>query len=255
MRWVGLVVLAAGGVSANDAPDELLTFRPTLDFHPIGYTLRGPGAVVAGPVRMRPAGFPSDVYNFYVSPSVRLPGGWMLATGLTGAQAEGPAGNALFYGLGLQKQLVQGRGLRPGIAIGGYGYLGPNDHHGGTVYAVATQRLMGGHQESRSGLFAHAGLKVESFSSRGLDGTGARPFFGSSLSYRRRYFLSAEISPAQPWERSTQFSLRSTAVLFPQVRVLGGRNPIKLDVGITGGVQNNGYRTTPFIGPNVAGSL
>lgn len=226
----------------TENPDDVLSrafWEDTeldLDYHPIGYSIsRKKRYSFDNYIPMRPAGFRADKFSMYFAPTYSFGDGWEAALGITGAQRIGPRGEAIFFGGGVQKQFVQERRGMPAISLGLYGMGGPNGHNSQTLYLAASKRVAGGAAHKYS-VFLTAGGKLERFDSDDYgNGTGLRPFAGAQLSYGKRLFFTTEISPAQPWERSTMYAARLSYRVYKQA-------------AISGGIRNNGYRTLPFIG-------
>lgn len=219
---------------APEDPDYWRQYQLGLEYDPIGYTIKPNRFLFSGYTPMQPAGFRSDKYSHYFNPAYGLGDGWEATLGVTGAEAIGAGGEAIFYSGGVQKQLVRESGWRPAVSVGGYGYVGPHEHHGGTAYVVGSKRLWRGIGGSQA-LFGHAGLKMETWDASRLDGsTGLRPFVGANVGLTRRVFLSLDFSPRQAWQVSNPYSLGATVLVYKSV-------------GVSGGVRNNGYRTEPFL--------
>src|SRR5262249_37471616 len=85
--------------------------RVGLDFHPGGYTVYSPGFRFSSLIPMHPAGFPADDYSGLTPLDTGF--GYALGHGLevqfdaVDTERIGPGGSAIFYGFGLQKQLLR----------------------------------------------------------------------------------------------------------------------------------------------------
>jgi hypothetical protein len=239
---IGLLIAVPGMARAQDEEKSEYEIRREnrlrLDFHPIGTVIEKGELHYTHPLSMHPAGFRADEYRHYLSPTYGLGDGWEVGAAVTGAERIGRGGNALFYGLGAQKQFIRERKGLPAVSIGAYGMIGPHNHHTGNVYLAATKRVW----QSKSGpqaMFLHGGVKGEFFTSDDYkDDGGVRPFFGANFTLTRRFFLSGEVAPAQDWERETMWSLKGTYLVSVK----------KHKLGVSGGIRNNGYETHPFIG-------
>ncbi|HTE17298.1 MAG TPA: hypothetical protein VK689_02825 [Armatimonadota bacterium] len=223
--------------SSPQAPlSDPLDYRLQLDWHPVGTVVPKGKLTFRNYIPMRPIGFRADRYDL-LGPTYGLGGGWEGTVGITGAERLGPGGYALFFGAGLQKQLISETRSRPAVSLGGYGMTGPHDHHGGSVYLAATKRVWGPGPRGTA-LFLHGGGKLELYDSDDYgNGTGIRPYVGATLALTRRVTLNGDFSPSQPWERANLYAVRGTYRVYKRL-------------GITGGIRNNGYRTLPFIGVN-----
>lgn len=221
--------------ASEDPPRHLSRHFRGLEFHPVGWTVADHRFRLTNLIRMQPPGFRADEFDQWFAPTIGLGKGWEATAGVTGAERIGAGGEALFYGAGVQKQIVtEQRGL-PAVSIGAYGMAGPHDHVGGRLYLAATQRLLG-NADSYYALDLHGGVKYERFDSDDYgSGSGVRPFIGATAPVGRRLFLSAEFSPSQSWQRTKMYSV---GAIFRVYRRLG----------ISGGIRNNGFRTHPFIG-------
>ena len=230
------------GAPARETPAEReaplsdpLAYRLQLDWHPVGVVVPKGQLTFRNYIRMRPLGFRADRYDLFFGPTYGLGGGWEATVGVTGAQRLGPGGNALFFGAGLQKQIIAETRSRPAVSLGGYGMTGPHDHHAGSFYLAGTKRVWGPGRRGAA-LFLHGGAKLELYDSDDYgDGTGIRPYAGATLALTRRITLTGEFSPSQPWERASPYTVRGTYLVYKRL-------------GVSGGIRNNGYRTLPFIG-------
>jgi hypothetical protein len=207
-----------------------------LDFHPLGYGLsRNKRYTFDNYTPMHPSGFRADKFSMYPNPTYAFGKGWQASVGVTGAERIGPGGNALFYGAGVQKQFMKETRTQPALSLGIYGLVGPHSHNSQTLYLAASKRVAGG-TGRKYAVFVTAGGKFERYDGDDYgDGTGLRPFVGATLALKKRVFLSAEVSPAQPWEDATMYSVRGSYRVYKSY-------------AITGGIRSNGYRTLPFIG-------
>jgi hypothetical protein len=230
---------SAGGLIGDgppvEGPDYWRGYDVELEMHPVGYSLRRPGLVFTRLMPIQPSGYPSDRFSYYLSPVYGLGRGLQVTAAVTGAEALGPPGEALFYGLGLQQQLLDPGAdwRRPALSVGITGYQGPRDESGGTLYLAGSARVSGAEGRPQA-LFLHAGLKGQLTHGDLGASTGIRPFVGTTVAFTRRLFVSGEFSPPQPWERSHVYAVRATVKLYRRF-------------GISGGIRNNGYRTSPFI--------
>jgi hypothetical protein len=239
---IGLLVVLPGAAWAQDEEKTDAEVRREnrlrLSFHPVAPVVAKGEFHFTHPLSMHPAGFRADEYSHYLSPTYGLGDGWEIGAALTGAERIGAGGKAIFYGLGVQKQLLYETKRRPSLSIGGYGMMGPHDHNTGNLYLVATKQVW----KSSSGpqaLFLHGGVKGEFFSSDDYkDDAGVRPFFGMNFTVTRRFFLGAEVAAKQDWERETMWALKGTYLVSVK----------KHKFGISGGIRNNGYETQPFVG-------
>lgn len=238
---LALLLTAPGIARADEAADaeapysneRTRRYRLQLDWHPIGLVVPEGQLRLASLIRMHPSGFRADEYTLYLAPTYGLGDGWEVTAGVTGAERLGRGGNALFYGAGVQKQLLAESRSRPAVSVGVYGMTGPHSHHAGTLYLAATRELW---SRGERKLFLHGGGKYEFFDSDDYDSsTGVRPYAGTTVVITPRLFLGAEVSPPQPWETSTPYALRATVRVYRRF-------------SISGGVRNNGFDTETFIG-------
>jgi hypothetical protein len=208
-------------------------YRLRLEYHPIGTVVRKGKLRLSNVPRMHPAGFRADDFSFYPSPTYGLGDGWQVSAGVTGAERIGRGGNALFYGLGLQKLLLEETDGRPAISLGAYGMVGPHSHGTGNVYLSATKQVW---NRGKHAVFVHGGGKFEFFDGDDYgSGTGLRPYVGLTYLLGRRYSLVAEYSLSQPWQRDDMWAVRATALVYRSL-------------GVSGGFRNNGFDTHGFIG-------
>jgi len=231
---------AQGEKEEPDAPAGYYwhDLRPQLDYHPIGMVLPKGKLRFSNLLRPHPAGFRADEMGSLFSPVYGLGDGWEITAGVTDAERVGRGGEALFYNAGVQKQLVTETRSRPAVSVGGYGIFGPHSFRGGTGFLAAT-KLLHGKQRSPFAVFLHGGVKFQGYESDDYgDGTGIRPYVGSVLAVNRRFFVSAEFSPNQPWAQDDMWALRGTYVVM-----IKGQT-----VGVTGGIRNVGYGSHSFIG-------
>jgi hypothetical protein len=232
-----LAALPAG--AAEDRPEPVFLreaiqrWRLQMDYHPIGEVVPEGRFRFTNFIRMHPSGFRADEYDLWFAPTYGLGAGWEVTAGVTGAERLGAGGQALFYGVGVQKQFAREKGSRPAVSVGLYGMTGPHDHHAGTFYLAATKTMW---QRGNRAVFLHGGAKLEGYDSDDYgDGTGIRPYVGATVAFSRRFFLSGEFSPSQPWETADVFAIRGTIWAWRRV-------------GVSGGIRNNGYETHPFVG-------
>lgn len=232
-------VAAMPSARAEAQAGELQRFRLQLDYHPVGETLPKGVFRYSNLLRPHPAGFRADSFSMYFAPTYGLGNGWEASLGVTGASRIGPGGQALFYGGGVQKQVMTERGSRPAVSLGFTGMAGPHNHLDGMLYLAATKAVR---RRERSGIFLHAGLKLNAYESDDFgSGSGLRPWGGVTAAISPSLTLSGEVSPPQPWEKSIKYAGRVTVA-------------IRRNVGLSGGIRGNGYRTTPFIGLSLGGS-
>ncbi|MCC2672637.1 MAG: hypothetical protein K0Q72_5109 [Armatimonadetes bacterium] len=239
---IGLTVIPGAAAFAQDADngepedDGLLPRRfRGMEYHPVGWTVRDHRFRFTNLVRMQPAGFRADRFNHWFGPTLGLGKGWEVTAGVTGAERIGPGGYAFFYGAGVQKQILNTHGRLPDVSVGVYGMGGPHDHRSGTAYLSASHRVFGGAGRGFA-VDLHTGAKYETYDGDDYgSGSGVRPYLGMTAPVGRRLFLSAEVSPQQPWQESTMYSISATVRTYKRL-------------GITGGVRNNGFETQPFVG-------
>jgi len=219
---------------ADSTPAEppTSTHRLQLDYHGIGYVV-APGKIrLSNYIRMHPSGFRADTFDMLLAPTYGIRGGWEVTAGVTGAERRGKGGNALFPGVGVQKQFVTEAAGRPAISVGAYGMTG-HGHDSGTLYVAASKRLW---VHGESAFYVHGGGKLEAYDGEDYgSGVGLRPYFGATYAWGRRFSLGAEVSPRQPWERDTMFAVRANVRVYKRF-------------GLTGGIRNNGFDTHPFVG-------
>lgn len=206
-----------------------------LNMLPVAYVVRRGHLSVGGPVTMTPAGFAADTYSLYPALAYGITARTEAMFGVTGAERLGPGGEAVFYGLGLQHALLLGNHRLPALSLGGYGFVGPKDHHGGAVYLVASRQLT--RYPYPRGVFGHLGVELQTFANSGSS-TGVQPFIGANYVWNRRVRFSGEFRPSMPWEHANLYSLRAVVLVTRKI-------------GISGGLRNNGYRTHPFIGIHI----
>jgi hypothetical protein len=243
----GLVVLMLPG-GARAESDEAAGGSPydrefwrnnriQLNLHPVGPVLPRGQIKASGLVPMYPAGFPADRFGFALRPTYGLGGGWEVGAGFLPAQRHGAGGNATFYGLALQKELLEERRGLPALSVGAYGMLGPHDHHSANFYLAATRRVYGNQHEGTAAWLS-GGVKYELFGSDDYgSGSGVRPYGGLAVRLTPRVFIAGEISPRQPWQRATMWAARATYMVpFRE----------KYHLGIEGGLRSTGYETHPF---------
>lgn len=217
-------------VSTSHLPNR---FRG-LEYHPVGWTVKGERFRWTNLIRMQPPGFRADRFDQWLAPTYGLGQGWEATVGVTGAERIGAGGRALFFGAGVQKQFVtEQRGL-PSVSLGAFGMAGPHDHHGGRVYLSATKRVAGG-PDDYFALDLHGGVKYELYDGDDYgSSSGVAPFVGLTAPIGHRVFFSADFSPSLAWQRTNMYSAGVTYRAYKRL-------------GITGGIRNNGYRTQPFI--------
>lgn len=241
---IAMLVLAAqlpavpAGAQTVVNADYSRDYRIDLDFHPVAPVVPGGKLRMTGLIPLRPIGFRADELGFSFNPTYGLGDGWEATAGFQRASRQGPGDNAFFWGGGVQKQFAREGRARPALSIGGFGVTGPHDQLGGSLYLVGSKRLAG---SGRLGnlLLAHAGVKLDAFNGDDYgDGAGVRPFVGVSSALRKQLFFTGELSPGQPWEPETVFSLRLTYRFHVRGHALD----------LTGGIGNIGYRTLPFFG-------
>ena len=212
--------------------ERLETYRLQLDWHPIGLVVPEGRFRFSDFLRMHPSGFRADEYSLYFSPTYGLGDGWEITAGVMGAERIGRGGNALFYGAGVQKQILRETASRPAVSVGAYGMTGPHDHHSGTLFLSSTKQVYA--RRSRA-VFLHGGVKFEAFDSDDYgNGTGVRPYVGATAALSRRMTISGEYSPEQPWEDTSMYAARVTYRFYKRF-------------GVTGGIRNNGFENETFI--------
>ncbi len=244
LALASLLLTAAVGAFAQDDSEPKDEDRISnenrlrLDYHPIA------PVIPKGELRFRtlmpmiPAGFRADQTNLYLSPVYGLGDGWQVGAGLTGMERIGRGGEALIPGFGVQKQLWRERKGRPALSIGGYGTFGPHNHNTGTMYLTASKQVWAS-ESRKQAFFLHGGVKGEFFTSDDYrEDNGVRPFFGFNFTLTPRFFLGAEVSPRQDWQRDEMFAVRATYLVKVK----------KYQIGVSGGIRNNGYETEPFVG-------
>lgn len=220
-----------GYAQGTEILPSLHAFRLGLEFHPVAYVLDRGKLNLGGMTPMHPAGLPASDYIQYIRGGYGLGGGWQVNAGLTGVDKRGPDGQRLYSGFGVQKELMRETSSMPAVSVGTYGSFGPGGHNTLNLHLVGTKKLTGGgpHQ-----VFLTGGGKFEHFDGVGSS-NGVRPFVGATYAFNHRFYLTAEYSPNQAWEFNDQWALRGTLELWR-------------GLGITGGIRNNGYNETTFIG-------
>jgi hypothetical protein len=208
-------------------------YRLHLDWNQIGLIVPKGTLRYGSLIRMHPSGFRADEYSNYLAPTYGFAEGWEVTAGVSGAERMGPGGNALFYGAGLQRQLMKETRSLPAVSVGLYGMAGPHSHQSGTLYVAATKEVW---SKGKRAVFLHGGGKFEAYDSDDYgNSTGLRPYGGTTLVITPRVFLAGEISPSQPWESATPYAVRVTYRIHKKFSV-------------SGGVRNNGFETETFIG-------
>jgi hypothetical protein len=238
----GLVLNAPHPAGAQSAPDpqSAPTARETrwiadhisLDLLPVAYVLPRGRFSLGGNMNMPPVGLPASRYTLYPDLQYGLTGRTQMAFGVSGAERLGRGGEAIFYNLGLQHVLLPETRTTPALSLGGYGFLAPQNRHGGVAYLVASKQLT--RQASPRGVFAHLGLEVQTFANADSH-TGVQPFVGTNYVWTRRLRFSAEYRPRLSWEREDLYSVKGVVLLYR-------------GFGVNAGFRNNGYRAHPFIG-------
>jgi hypothetical protein len=203
-----------------------------LDLLPVAYVIRRGEFSVDGPMTMPPIGFPASTYSLYPSLQYGVAQGTQVAFGVAGADRLVHGGQAIFYNLGLQHVLIRDSRTAPALSIGGYGFLAPQNRHGGAVYLVASHQLTQ-HPYPR-GIFVHGGLLIQTFANAD-SGTDARPFLGANYVWNRRLRFSADYRPRMSWEQRELYSLHATVLVYKKL-------------GLSVGYRSNAYRTHPFVG-------
>jgi hypothetical protein len=212
--------------------------RLRLDYHPIAPVIPKGALRFRTLMPMVSPGFRADQTNLYLAPVYGLGDGWQIGAGLTGMERIGRGGEALIPGFGVQKQLWHERKGRPALSIGGFGTFGPHNHNTGTLYLTASKQVWSS-GSGKQALFLHGGVKGEFFTSDDYrDDNGVRPFFGVNFTLAPRLFLGAEVSPRQDWQRDEMFAVRATYLVKVK----------RYQIGVSGGIRNNGYETEPFVG-------
>jgi hypothetical protein len=162
-----------------------------LDLLPSAYGVMGHRFDLGNKINMPPIGVPASRYTVYpdieFAPAPRT----VLALGATTAKPLYRGGSPVCYTIGIQQQLMSETHRLPAVAVGGYGLLGPHDHHGGAAYVVASRQFTA--QGDHRGVFLHAGLLVQTYSGEG-SGTDARPFLGADNVWSRRLRFPASTS-------------------------------------------------------------
>ena len=241
LLFAGFAMLPLSAAHAQEAgaeeKDDALLGRQFrgLQFHPIGWTVPDHKLRLTSLIRMQPAGFRATEFDHWFAPTFGLGHGWEATAGVTGAERMGAGGNALFYGAGVQKQLLDTHGKLPDVSVGVYGMGGPHDHRSFTAYLAGSHRVLGGASKGFA-VDLHGGVKYENFDSDDYgSGSGVRPYVGATIPVGKRLFFSAEFSPTQPWQESKMYSLSATVRAHKRL-------------GISGGIRNNGFETHPFVG-------
>jgi hypothetical protein len=204
----------------------------SLDLLPVAYVIPRGHFSLGGSMNMPPVGFPASRYSLYPDLQYGLTGRDQVAIGVSGADRLGTRGQAIFYTLGLQHVLLPETRTAPTLSVGGYGFLAPQNRHGGVAYLVASKQWT--RQAYPRGVFAHLGLEVQTFANAEAD-TGVQPFVGANYVWSRRLRFSAEYRPRLSWERQDIYSLKGVVLLYR-------------GFGVNGGFRDNGYRAEPFIG-------
>ena len=217
----------------KDTFEALRDYRIHLDYFPVGLVVPAGKLRFTELIPMHPAGFRANEYSMYLSPVYGLGDGWELTAGVTGAQRLGRGGEALFGGVGVQKQFHKETHVWPALSVGVYGMTGPHEHHSGTFYAVGSKRVWGG-EGRKLAVYLHGGVRYERFGSNDYgESSGVRPFGGITAAVSKHLFFTGEISPPQPWEIADVYSIRSTYLIHKSI-------------GVSGGIRGDGYRTYPF---------
>lgn len=217
----------------KDTFEALRDYRIHLDYFPVGLVVPQGKLRFTELIPMHPAGFRANEYSMYLSPVYGLGDGWELTAGVTGAERLGRGGEALFGGLGVQKQLRKETHSLPAISLGVYGMTGPHEHHSGTFYAVGSKRVWGG-EGRKFAVYLHGGVRYERFGSNDYgESSGVRPFGGITAAVSKHLFFTGELSPPQPWEIADVYSLRGIYLIHKSI-------------GVSGGIRGDGYRTYPF---------
>lgn len=214
--------------------EALRDYRIHLEYFPVGMVVPEGKLRLTNLIPMHPAGFRANEYSMYLGPTYGLGDGWEVSAGVTGAQRLGPGGEAIFYGLGLQKQLRKETRRLPAVSIAAYGMTGPHEHHSGSFYLVGSKQVWGDAARRRA-IYLHGGLRYERFGSNDYgEGSGVRPFGALTVAASRHTYFTGEISPPQPWEVADVYALRATYLIHKSI-------------GLSGGIRGDGYRTYPYI--------
>jgi hypothetical protein len=203
-----------------------------LDLLPVAYVEARRRLPIGTSLRMVPIGFPASSYSLYPNLQFRVTPRTVLALGASGADPLGHSVTAIFYSVGLQHLLLPETRHLPALAVGGYGFLAPQNRHGGAGYLVASRQLTP-HAYPR-GAFLHLGLLLQSFGD-GTSGTDARPFLGVNYVWSPRLRFTGEYRPAMSWEANDPYTVRAVFLFTRRF-------------GVSGGYRQNGYRAHPFIG-------
>lgn len=235
-----LLTTFAPAARADEEPDSLDSSqwlnrnRIRLDWQQVAPVLPKGRLRFSSQIRMHPPGFRADTYDLLFAPTYGFANGWEATAGVTMAQRLGPGGNALFFGGGVQKEILRGKGWTPSVSLGGYGMAGPHDYQGGSLYLAATERLLTTSQGL--GIYFHGGARYEIFSSDDYgDHSGIRPYLGATIDYKKKYSISGDFSPRQSFEQRSMWSVRANVRVYKNLEV-------------NGGIRSSGYRTHPFIG-------
>jgi hypothetical protein len=216
--------------SASEA--RWIASHVNLDLLPSAYAVLHHRFDIGSKINMPPIGVPASRYSVYpdieFAPTPRT----VLALGAATADRLHAGGSPVYYTVGIQHQFLAETHRLPAVAVGGYGLVGPHDHHGGAAYVVASRQLTS-HGDHR-GAFVHAGVLVQTFSGEG-SGTDAQPFLGADYVWNRRMRFSGEYRPKMSWEASDPYTLRGVFMVTRQF-------------GFSAGYRQNGYRAEPFIG-------
>jgi hypothetical protein len=223
---------AGAQISPSERERRWVPDHVDLDLLPVAYVIRRGEFSVDGPVTMPPIGFPASSYSLYPTLQYGVARGTQIAFGVAGADRLGHGGQAIFYNLGVHHVLIPESRTTPALSIGGYGFLAPQNRHGGAFYLVASRQLTA-HPYPR-GVFVHGGLLIQTFANAD-SGTDARPFLGASYIWSRRLRFHAEYRPRMSWEQRELYSLHATVLVYRKL-------------GVSFGYRSNAYRTHPFIG-------
>jgi len=217
----------------KDTFEALRDYRIHLEYFPVGLVVPEGKLRFTGLIPLNPAGFRANEFSNYLSPTYGLGSGWQITAGVTGAERLGRGGEALFYGVGVQKQLRKETHTWPAISVGAYGMTGPHEHHSGTFFLVGTKRVWGG-EGRKWAVYAHGGLRYERYGSNDYgESDGVQPFGGLTFTASKRLFFTGEVSPPQAWQEQEMFAVRASYLIHKSI-------------GVSGGIRSNGYRTYPF---------
>jgi hypothetical protein len=223
---------STGEITPAEREARWVASNVRLDRLPAAYPQARRPIRLSNAIKMMPIGFPASSYTLYPAVTFRVAPQTQLGLGAAGGNGIGDAGTAVFYTLGVQ-HLVQPEARRaPALAVGGYGFLGPDDRHGGAAYVVASRQFS--RHAYPHGVFAHLGVLGQSFAD-GDSGASVRPFVGANYVLNRRVRFTGEYRPRMPWEEAAPYGAR---VVF----LFTGR------FGVSAGIRQNGYERHSLLG-------